>query len=119
MYFSGVRRQGAASVRLVCAAVGGAVLAVSAWAQQVYLSGPSLARLQQPATYSGKNFSPNAALNVVVQDPGNGSAVFSAVSGADGSLQYTLVPTLAGAYTLSVQDAAGKTLATAVVAVLP
>lgn len=107
-----------AAVKSVALAFAGAALVTGAWAQQAYFSGPSMTRLQQAATFKGKGFAPNQAFNVAQESPA-GTSVAGVVSGADGALSYTLVPGVAGAYTLRVTDNAGQTLAKATVAVLP
>lgn len=106
------------AVKSAALALAGAALVTGAWAQQAYFSGPSMVRLQQAATFKGKGFAPNQAFNVAQESPA-GTSVAGVVSAADGALSYTLVPVVAGAYTLRVTDNAGQTLAKATLAVLP
>ena len=82
-------------------------------------SGPSMARPSAPTMFSGRGFAANAAVTVMVQAPSGAAAGFGAVTQADGSFSYTLVPDQAGAYTLTVTNSAGKALTKAVVAVVP
>jgi|GEM_PF-1453234 len=108
-----------AALRSPALALGGALLALGAWAATPYFSGPSVGKPALASKFDGKGFEPNAAVTVVVSAPGGGSTSISAVTSAEGALSYTLTPSQSGAYTISVTDSGGRTLAKAVVAVLP
>ncbi len=97
----------------------GAAMALGVWAQLPYFSGPSIAKPAAPTKFSGQGFAANAAVTVMVKAPDGAAAGYSAVTKADGSFNYTLVPSQAGAYTITVTDSGGATLAKAVLAVLP
>jgi hypothetical protein len=113
------RMQAFAALRSPALALGGVLLALGAWAATPHFSGPSVGKPAVASKFDGKGFQPNAAVTVVVSAPGGGSTSISAVTSPEGGLSYTLMPSQAGAYTVSVTDSGGKTLAKAVVAVLP
>lgn len=83
------------------------------------LSGPSTARVATVAKFSGSGFAPNKALSVSVTAPDKREAHFGAVTSADGSLTYPLLPSAPGPYLLRVLDTSGKVLTTLTVHVAP
>lgn len=99
-------------------AIGMATLAASG-AEQPFFSGPSVAKVSESVTFAGKSFAPGSAVTVFVKGPDGVSAGYSAVTGSDGGLKYTLVLRQGGTYTVTVADSGGRTLATAVVVALP
>jgi hypothetical protein len=106
-------------IKCLTALVLGGVAIVSARAETPFFSGPSITKLAAPTTFSGKSFAANAAVTVMLKSPDGSSAGYSAVTAADGSFKYTLTLPLPGAYTITVADSGGRTLASAVVAALP
>lgn len=114
-----LRRRFNRTVLSVAVGLTGCTLAASAWADRPSFSGPSMTRPSSPTAFSGQGFVPNSAVTVMVKSPSGAAAGYGAVTAANGSLSYTLVPTQQGAYTVSVTNSSGQVLATAVVAVLP
>lgn len=113
------RRFGLQPLRPLAMLVALALVAVSAWAQSLYFSGPSTTQLQVPTKFSGKGFVPNASVTVMIKAPSGSEAGYSAVTGPDGAFSYTLIATEAGAYTITVTDSGGRVLVSAAVAARP
>lgn len=107
------------SVMSISLTVAGVLFAASSWAQTAYFSGPSVTKLTQPTTFSGKGFAPNSALTVMIQAPSGSTQGYSAIASTDGSFNYTVTFSFQGPYQITVADSGGKTLAAASVAVLP
>lgn len=82
-------------------------------------SGPSVTRTAESATFHGGALPPNSALTVFVTSPSGSVSGYGAVSGPSGAMQYIFSATTVGAYNLVLADSGGRTLATAVIAVLP
>jgi hypothetical protein len=90
-------------------------LCVPLWAHaqsgEVTFSGPSVARLSEGAEFGGRGFSPSSAVSISVTLPSGAEASYGAVVGADGTLKYTIAPSVAGNHTLKVLDSGGRQLA--------
>ena len=94
-------------------------VSVGASAGSPYFSGPSVTKVSAPAAFAGNGFVPNASVTVMVEAPGGSKAGYSAVTAADGSFHYTLVPAHAGAYKVVVTDSGGRPLASTMVNAMP
>ncbi len=119
MNMSLIRHRLVAQLRSASALTSGLLLCAVAFAAQPFFSGPSVAKIAAETTFSGKGFTPNAAVTVMVKAPNGQASGFSAVVDADGSFSYRITPQSGGAYTLTVTDSSGKALASAVFAALP
>jgi hypothetical protein len=95
------------------------LLALPAAAGSAAFSGPSIAKLGDPAKFNGQGFAPNVALTVMVKAPSGTAAGFSTVANGDGAISYVLVAQVLGAHELTVTDTGGRPLASAMVSVLP
>lgn len=73
-------------------------------------SGPSMVKSAQQVVLSGSGFAANSAVSISVTSPSGIEAHYSAVTGADGRVNYTLVPTTPGVYTVKVLSSGGATL---------
>ena len=99
------------SGRFAAVALASLAAASSAVAADPYFSGPSITRLATPALFSGRGFTPNLAVTVVISTPQNGyTASYGAVVGPDGALTYEIVPAVAGPYVVTVTDSGGRPL---------
>lgn len=94
-------------------------VSVGASAGSPFFNGPSVTKVSAPAAFAGTGFEPNASVTVMIEAPGGGAAGYSAVTAADGSFQYTLVPAHAGAYKIVVTDSGGRPLASTMVNAMP
>lgn len=74
------------------------------------LSGPSMVKSAQQVVLSGSGFAANSAVSISVTNPSGVEAHYSAVTGADGKISYTLVPSAPGVYTVKVLSSGGATL---------
>lgn len=74
------------------------------------LSGPSMVQSAQPVVLSGSGFAANSAVSISVTNPGGTEAHYSAVTGTDGRISYTVVPSALGMYTVKVLSSSGATL---------
>lgn len=81
---------------------------------EVSFGGPSVARLAEGAEFGGRGFAPNSAVSISVTLPGGTEASYGAVVGADGTLKYTIAPSVAGNHTLKVLDSGGRQLASVI-----
>lgn len=101
------------------AAVGviSATLATAALAAPV-LSGPSVAKHAQTASFKGQGFRPNLALTVAVKSPSGAESHHSAVTDAQGRLVHTVTATETGLYQIQVLSARGKPVLSTVLNVL-
>lgn len=114
-----MRKPSVRTARSLVLGLGALILAAAAMAASPYFSGPSVAKPAAATKFDGKGFAPNSAVTVVVTSPSGATTSVGAVTGADGALSYTLVPSQTGAYSITVADSGGRALAKAVVAVLP
>ena len=73
-------------------------------------SGPSMVKAAQQVVLSGSGFAANSAVSISVTNPSGNEAHYSAVTGADGRISYTLVPSAPGVYTVKVLSSGGATL---------
>lgn len=89
----------------------GSTIPAAALAAGASIAGPSVVRQAQTAVFTGSGFAANAALSIAVTAPGGAESVFSAVSGADGTLRHTLSTGASGMHRLRVLDSAGRELA--------
>lgn len=105
--------------RLAFATAAASLAAGLALAQAPSFSGPSIARVSESATFRGGALPPNAALTVFVTAPGGATAGYGAVADSSGALQYVFAASETGTYTLALADSGGRTLASAVIAVMP
>ncbi len=86
---------------------GPAAAGASAWA------GPSVVKVAETGLFSGRAFAPNSAVTVAVRGPDGSESHHSAVTSADGTLQYSFKPGAAGMYSLRVLNAAGRQISAA------
>jgi hypothetical protein len=112
------RGLGALSSRAAGIAAAALLAAGLALAQAPSFSGPSIGKVSEAATFNGGALPANAALTIAISGPAGSSSV-GTVATAEGTLRYVFSAAQAGAYTLSLQDSGGRTLATAAINVLP
>lgn len=74
------------------------------------LSGPSMVKASQQVVLNGTGFAVNSAVSISVTNPSGNEAHFSAVTGPDGRISYTVVPSAPGLYTVKVLSSGGVAL---------
>lgn len=106
----------AATAKLVAGAVALAAAALcgtTALAGSISWAGPSMVKVAEAGVFSGREFPPNLAVTIAVRAPDGSEAHYSAVTTADGTLEYSLKPAAAGSYSVRVLSASGKQISTA------
>jgi hypothetical protein len=84
-----------------------------AFAAGPMLSGPSTLPAGQPGVFAGANFEPGALLTIRVADAYGNEHAKVVKAGADGKLSYEASGNADGVYVIRIDDAMGKTLASA------
>lgn len=86
----------------------GALLALSAWAADPWVSVPSTPTSDQRMVLSGGNLSPSAPVNIRITHPSGTTTTHAAVADASGRLSFEYQLPAAGGYGVEIRDASGR-----------
>lgn len=85
-------------------------MATLSWASDQSFSGPSIAKLANPVTFTGTGYQPNAALTIFIKAPSGETAGYGTTADVNGGVSYSVTPTQVGTYALTLTDSGGRTL---------
>lgn len=106
-------RFSARSAALACALLLGTPASVNAQAVNATFAGPSIVRFSDDAQFTGRGFTPNSQVTIVVTVPAGDEIRDRAAVADDGTLSVTYSIQAPGQYVLRVMNDAGETLASA------